>query len=426
MVDVLDADGPAGPAAPLPLQKNRARYFDLKNGRWLQRDPKPYVDGPSLYEAFDGNALTKTDPSGRETYAEATRRHMRMDGAEVVAVDYWVIENGRGLGFGAQFYLAWNALFGSFPSSEIAERTFVGTEYYASTADPRLQFRIDTLIENQRWLVEEGYIANRDVANLREGLIVAGTTIVALPAAYVVGPAAVAATGTTTGGMVLGGAITGGSSLGTGSFFGHVLAGDSPRDIGKATVKGILVGAGWGGFFGGISRFDIHLTGPNAGQWVYGSPFAPASNAIFEDLAAGPTDLTIGPYGRLSQNPRIPGQAHHLNQAAAYGKIIPFRQGMAIKLEGNILTEAGTPHNMAHVYMEDEFWSLYRPAGMGIAPPSNLQYTMAMQESLRQVGLSEIQIQQAVQAAIRERVEFGLLGGQAVPNVPNEIRNLAR
>jgi hypothetical protein len=64
MVDVLDADGPAGPAAPLPLQKNRARYFDLKNGRWLQRDPKPYVDGPSLYEGFGGNAAAKSDPSG--------------------------------------------------------------------------------------------------------------------------------------------------------------------------------------------------------------------------------------------------------------------------------------------------------------------------------------------------------------------------
>jgi hypothetical protein len=37
----------------------------MKHGRWLQRDPKGYVDGPNLYEAFGGNALVNVDPEGQ-------------------------------------------------------------------------------------------------------------------------------------------------------------------------------------------------------------------------------------------------------------------------------------------------------------------------------------------------------------------------
>jgi RHS repeat-associated protein len=44
----------------------RARHYDLTNGRWLQRDPKGYVDGPNLYEAFGGNPLANVDPTGEE------------------------------------------------------------------------------------------------------------------------------------------------------------------------------------------------------------------------------------------------------------------------------------------------------------------------------------------------------------------------
>jgi len=56
-VDVLP-DGKA-------LLYARARHYDMKHGRWLQRDPKGYVDGPNLYEAFGGNALRFLDPFGQ-------------------------------------------------------------------------------------------------------------------------------------------------------------------------------------------------------------------------------------------------------------------------------------------------------------------------------------------------------------------------
>ena len=63
MVDVLS--GGRGPGDELALQYSRARYFDLKHGRFLQRDPKGYIDGANLYEAFRGNPARFTDPMGQ-------------------------------------------------------------------------------------------------------------------------------------------------------------------------------------------------------------------------------------------------------------------------------------------------------------------------------------------------------------------------
>jgi hypothetical protein len=131
----------------------------------------------------------------------------------------------------------------------------------------------------------------------------------------------------------------------------------------------------------------------------------------------------IDEYGALSANRTIAGQAHHLNQAAAYGEVIPLRRGMAVKLEGNILADVGAPHTRAHIWMEDHFWNLYRGAPTA---PTNLQYTRALQQSLRAAGLPEPHVQQAVRAAIRDRVNYGLLGGDEVPRIPFEIENLAR
>jgi|GEM_PF-7097066 len=43
----------------------RARYYDLRNGRWFQRDSVGYADSPNLYESFASNATRFVDPSGR-------------------------------------------------------------------------------------------------------------------------------------------------------------------------------------------------------------------------------------------------------------------------------------------------------------------------------------------------------------------------
>lgn len=133
-------------------------------------------------------------------------------------------------------------------------------------------------------------------------------------------------------------------------------------------------------------------------------------------------NLVIDAYGTLSRNGSIPGQAHHLNQTAAFRDVISRNAGQSIKLEGNILKDAGAPHTLAHQSLEG-FWNGFRGTA---TVPTNLQYTQAMQQSLRAAGLTEAQVQQAVMAAIRERVQHGLLGGMEVPRVPGPIRNLAQ
>lgn len=64
-VDVI-ADPTLG-GQMLVLQDFRARLYDVKNARWLQRDPSGYADGGNLYESFHGNASRFTDPSGLDS-----------------------------------------------------------------------------------------------------------------------------------------------------------------------------------------------------------------------------------------------------------------------------------------------------------------------------------------------------------------------
>jgi len=65
-IDVL-SDG----TRTLVLMHVRARVYDPKNARWLQRDPSGYVDGSNLYESFHGNTYSSVDPSGRDDVERA-------------------------------------------------------------------------------------------------------------------------------------------------------------------------------------------------------------------------------------------------------------------------------------------------------------------------------------------------------------------
>ncbi len=49
------------------LMDYRARTYDPKRGRFLQRDPAGFVDGTNLYEGFGGNPLVNLDPYGLMT-----------------------------------------------------------------------------------------------------------------------------------------------------------------------------------------------------------------------------------------------------------------------------------------------------------------------------------------------------------------------
>jgi hypothetical protein len=90
-------------------------------------------------------------------------------------------------------------------------------------------------------------------------------------------------------------------------------------------------------------------------------------------------NIVIDTYGNLSRRGDISGQAHHLNQNAAYRDVIPTSQGVAIKLEGNMFTDPVAPHTKAHHSLK-AFWNQFR--GTDVVP-TNTQYTRALQESLR-------------------------------------------
>jgi hypothetical protein len=139
------------------------------------------------------------------------------------------------------------------------------------------------------------------------------------------------------------------------------------------------------------------------------------------DAGSSADNLVVDAYSTLSKSDHIPGQAHHLNQTAAFGDVIPRSAGQSIKLEGNILVDAGAPHTLAHQSLET-FWNGFRGSS---SVPTNLQYARALQDSLRAAGLSDLQVQQAVRTATKERVQYGLLGGLEVPRVPRPIRNMA-
>jgi RHS repeat-associated protein len=132
-------------------------------------------------------------------------------------------------------------------------------------------------------------------------------------------------------------------------------------------------------------------------------------------------DLVTGAYGTLSKNSSIPGQAHHLNQDAAFKSVIPTNQGVSIKLEGNAFSEIGSPHYNAHSSLEG-FWNQFRRGGARSGEvPTNLQYSKALADSLRAAGLNPAQVQQALRASISQRVRAGQLGGLEIPRVPGRI-----
>ena len=229
-VDIL-SDG----HALIPI---RARYYDAVNGRWLQRDPRGYVDGVDLYEAFKANATTNVDPLGTEVWAEARRVKTTLNGVPVWRVDYVLNKDGVSLGFGG---LIWGSA---------VESQHAGTEFFRFTDDLREIRRIDSLMENQRKILEDLQVANIQVASLERGIKTAATVAVALPVAAVAAPVAGTVFGSSLVGTTAAGATTGAVSFGAGGATGEALIGGSLTDIAIAGGENALIGGVLGGAFG--------------------------------------------------------------------------------------------------------------------------------------------------------------------------------
>ena len=76
------------------VQYSRARYYTPAHGRWLQRDPLPYNDGPNLYEAFTNNATANTDPLGTDLIAHGMMGLEWIDDRETITIDVWSDPSG--------------------------------------------------------------------------------------------------------------------------------------------------------------------------------------------------------------------------------------------------------------------------------------------------------------------------------------------
>ena len=133
-------------------------------------------------------------------------------------------------------------------------------------------------------------------------------------------------------------------------------------------------------------------------------------------------NLKVDSYNKLYRDKSIKGQAHHLNQNAAYNSIIPKSKGVSIKRSGNILMTVNTPHTLAHIEME-KFWAKYRNTNI---IPTNLEYTKALKSSLVKSGISNKDANTIIKHAIRQRIDYGLLGGENVPKVPKAINKLLK
>lgn len=143
-------------------------------------------------------------------------------------------------------------------------------------------------------------------------------------------------------------------------------------------------------------------------------------------VAANRDDLVIDAYGFLRLRSDITGQAHHLNQDAAFRDRIGKAQGISVKLDGNAFTDLGTPHYNAHESLE-AFWDIYRRGGIdaGNRPSINL-YNRALYNGLQESGLSPADALRAVQAAKAQQLQAGLRGSDLVPRLPNRINQVPR
>jgi hypothetical protein len=131
--------------------------------------------------------------------------------------------------------------------------------------------------------------------------------------------------------------------------------------------------------------------------------------------------METGPYRVMRRRDDIEGQAHHLNQEAMYGQIIPHGDAVAVKLRGDALREPGTPHYRVH-QAQEAYLDQFRSGGARFREaPTNLEMNRATLDALRSAGYTSEQARALVREAVRDRVRHGALGGEEVPRIPRRI-----
>lgn len=174
-----------------------------------------------------------------------------------------------------------------------------------------------------------------------------------------------------------------------------------------------------GEFFGGLAN-EVWNNLPGLEPALNDLPFL-LSGQLAARASPGEVLVDAEPYGDLV--PELQGtgiQAHHLNQDAAYGSQIAYKSGLAVRLEGDALTQPGMAHFNFHSALE-KFWAPYRSGELKGEFPTNGQYGAALEDALGYAGASPRQAALWADQAARQRVAHGLLETDAVPRIPGRL-----
>jgi hypothetical protein len=142
--------------------------------------------------------------------------------------------------------------------------------------------------------------------------------------------------------------------------------------------------------------------------------------------ASGAPKINLrGPVARPYRTAKKSGpqgtQANHLNQDAAYGSVIPSKEGLTTPLRGDAIVEPGTPHYRFHAFLE-RFWDPYRRGGSLYGKrPTNGAYGSALERALVEGGESPEAAKTLADQAAAQRRFYGLKEGDPVPRVPGRI-----
>ena len=187
-------------------------------------------------------------------------------------------------------------------------------------------------------------------------------------------------------------------------------------DIGKHTAR-LYQSTGEGAEYQRISRGLYSEAAEQSGRKISQEFRQEAS----EQLAKHGDDILVEPYKTLRRNKEISGQAHHLNQNAAFKDVIPQKEGLSIKLEGNVRKDIGSPHYKAHKSLE-EFWDQYRKGGeLHRTRPTMAEYNVALEKSLVDAGLTPNQAKDVLSKAMEQQISYGLTPEKFVPRIPGKM-----
>jgi hypothetical protein len=148
--------------------------------------------------------------------------------------------------------------------------------------------------------------------------------------------------------------------------------------------------------------------------------FRKKQQAVFNLVTVGGIVIATR-YGTLKKMVPTGYNANHLNQDAAYRDVIPYNEGLANPLQGNP-NIPGSAHAKFHESL-NRFWRPYQQGGEKFGQaPTNAQYGEALEEALKEAGVSPREAAEFARQARVQRNEYGLSDTTEVPRIPGAPR----